>query len=35
MFKMEDNGPTPLADLYAARDIAAHAGIKYIYLGNV
>jgi pyruvate formate lyase activating enzyme len=35
MFMMEDHGPTPLEDMYAARDIALKAGIKYVHLGNV
>jgi hypothetical protein len=35
MFKMENHGPTLLEDMYAARDIALKAGIRYVHLGNV
>lgn len=35
MFKMENNGPTLLEDIYAARDIALKVGIRYVHLGNV
>ncbi|MCH3994766.1 MAG: AmmeMemoRadiSam system radical SAM enzyme [Prevotella sp.] len=35
MFKMADQGPTPLKDMYQAKAIATKAGIKYVYLGNI
>ena len=34
-YKMLDRPPTPLASLHLARDIGRHAGLKYVYLGNV
>ena len=34
-YKMQDIGPTPIATLKAAKQIAEEEGIKYVYLGNV
>ena len=34
-FKMNDLPPTPGATLTRARNIALHAGLKYVYTGNV
>ena len=34
-FKLNDRGPTPLATLRAAYDLARGAGLRYVYTGNV
>ena len=34
-FRMTDRGPTPLASLLTAHDIARQAGLRYVYTGNV
>ncbi|MGD0899163.1 MAG: AmmeMemoRadiSam system radical SAM enzyme, partial [Thermoguttaceae bacterium] len=34
-FRMRDRGPTPLATLTMAHEIACRAGLRYVYTGNV
>ena len=34
-WKMKATAPTPMATLVMARDIAVHAGLKHIHLGNI
>jgi pyruvate formate lyase activating enzyme len=34
-FRLTDRGPTPLATLLAAHDVARQAGLHYVYTGNV
>ena len=34
-YKMQDDPPTPVQTLKAAKQIALNAGLLYVYLGNV
>ena len=34
-YRMQDNPPTPIQTLHAAREIALDEGVRHVYLGNV